>query len=117
MMPHQRGGVKADRLSPILQPPAHIHVVSGGAIYRIEAADRFQIGFPDREVASRDVLGKFVGDQYVDRAAGGVGDTFRDRPISWRRQIRPADRGMSRRQERVGQIVQPLQVRTASSSI
>src|SRR5207247_2760332 len=52
MVPDHGGGAEAQCEASLLEPPAHIHVVAGGAELRVEPADRFEAGFAKRHVAA-----------------------------------------------------------------
>src|SRR5438445_12165760 len=56
VVPDHGGGAEAQRPALLLQPPAHVHVVPGGAELRIEPADRLEAGFAARHVAPGEVL-------------------------------------------------------------
>src|SRR5205807_8812667 len=56
VMPDHGGGMKAQGPPPLLQAPADVDVVPGGAELRIEPADRLEAFLPERHVAAGDVL-------------------------------------------------------------
>jgi hypothetical protein len=91
MVPVHRPGVEADPAAALLQPPAQVDVVAGGAVARIEAADRGERVAAKRHVAAGNVLGFAIGHEHVDRSAGRVGDALGDRPVAGGRDVGPAD--------------------------
>src|SRR6266498_5673338 len=56
VVPDERARGEGDPVARLLQPPAHVDVVAGLAVLRVEAVDRFQRLAPERHVAARDVL-------------------------------------------------------------
>ncbi len=59
-MPYHGSRAKADLVSFILQSPAEIHIVAGGAKDRIKSIDRFQRFPPERHIAAGNMLGDFI---------------------------------------------------------
>src|SRR3989304_809336 len=57
VMPDHSGRAEAQRPPALLETPAHIHVVAGGAELGIESLDLLQRRPAKRHVAPRDVLG------------------------------------------------------------
>ena len=80
-MPDQRRRREADLPAARLQPPAHVHIVAGAEVDRIEAADREQRVAAERHVAAGDVLGDAIVEQHVRRTAGRARDALRDRRV------------------------------------
>src|SRR5205809_6853215 len=68
-VPDHGGRAEAERPAPLLQPPAYVHVVTGGAKLRIEATDGLQTGLPERHVAAGDVLRLAIGQEHVHGTA------------------------------------------------
>src|SRR3989442_539724 len=69
MVPNHGGGTEAQRPASLLQPPAHVHVVSGDAEPWVEPADRLETRFTERHVAAGDVLRLAIGEEDVHRPA------------------------------------------------
>ena len=110
VVPHQGGGVEAERPAALQQPPAHVDVVPGGAELRIESADRLEAAFPERHVAAGDVLGLAIVQQHVDGTARRARHALGDRAVAGRRDVGPAHARVGRAHERGREIPQPLRI-------
>ena len=86
-MPDDRGRAKADLESLVLQTPAKVHVVTGGAKNRIESVDGLQRLPAKSHVAAWDVFCDLIVEQDMGRRAGRHGDAGRDESVVRRRQI------------------------------
>ncbi len=111
VMPDERGGRKADSPAASLQSPAHVDIVAGAEIDRIEAADRDERLAPERHVAARDVLGDPIVQQDVRRAAGSAGDALRHGRVVRGHHVGAARSDDIRREERLHEEGQPVAVR------
>src|SRR6266545_4786441 len=110
VMPDHRAGAEPDAPALLLQAPAYIHVVAGGAELGIEPADGLQRGRAERHVAPGDVLGFAIRQEHVEGAARPVSDAIRDRPVTLGWYVRPAHAHMVSGQERGGQIRKPMRI-------
>ena len=110
VMPDERRRREADLPAPRLQPPAHIHIVAGAEVDRVEAADRQQRVAAERHVAAGHVLGDAVVEQHVRRPAGRARDALRDRRIVGRHDVRSARADDVGGQERLDEKRQPVAI-------
>ena len=111
MVPDDRSRAETDGQPTFSQPPADVHVVSGRMESFVEAADLLERLPAKRHVAAGDVLRLPVGDEYVGRAAGRIGDAAGDHSIIREGQVGPSHARVVRAHERVGEILQPFGVR------
>src|SRR5215218_3700043 len=81
VMPDHGGGSESD-LAVLLQSPTGVHVISGGAVNRIEAADRLQGRAPHCKVATGNVFRDFVSQQHLDGTARRIRDALGDFSIA-----------------------------------
>ena len=72
VMPDERRRDELDSPALRLQPPAHVDVVAGAQIDRVEPADRTQGLAADRQVAAGHVLRSAIVEQHVGRPAGSA---------------------------------------------
>ena len=112
-MPDDSRGTEGDDLSLLLQSPAEIHVVSGFAVFGIEAADLFKGPFEKRHIAAGDVFGHHVGEQDVAGSAGRGRHTGLNPVLRWRRNVRSAHARVVTADERADEKIQPVRVRHA----
>src|SRR5205823_12773255 len=63
MVPDDRRGGIADDLSSVLEPPTNVDVVARGPESGVEPPDGFESAFPERHVASRNMLRNSIGNQ------------------------------------------------------
>jgi hypothetical protein len=91
VVPDHRRRAEAHGPASILQPPADIDVIAGRSIDPIEPADRGKARAPERHVAARHVLGDFVGQKHMQRAARRIRDALADPAILRRDEIRTAN--------------------------
>src|SRR5947199_3057027 len=70
MVPDDRRGGIADDLASIPESPTDVDIVTRGPEASVEPPDGFGSAFPERHVASRDVLGDSIGNQDRVRPAG-----------------------------------------------
>jgi hypothetical protein len=110
MMPDQRGRGEADLPTACLQPPAHVHIVAGTEVDRVEAADREQRVALERHVAAGHVLGDPIVQQHVSGTAGGAGDALRDRGIVAGHDVRSARPDHVGDEKRLDQEGQPVRI-------
>ena len=110
VMPDERGARKPDPPAPRLQPPAHVHVVAGAQVDRIETADREERLAAKRHVAARHVLGDAVVEQHVRRSPGGARDALRHRGIVVGYDIGSARADDVRGEEGPDEIRQPVAI-------
>src|SRR5205814_6815265 len=87
VVPDQGGRAEAQRPAPLLQLPAHVHVVAGGAELRIEPADRLEAVFAERHVAPGDVLRLAIAEKDVNRPARCARDALGDRAVARRSEV------------------------------
>ena len=78
VMPHECRRREPDLPAACLRSPAHIHIVAGAKIDRIEAADGEQRLATECHVAARHVFGDAVVEQHVRRPARCARDALRD---------------------------------------
>ncbi len=110
VMPDQRRRGEADFPAARLQPPAHVHIVAGAQIDRVEAVDRQQRIAPERHVAAGHVLGDAIVEQDVGRPARRARDALRDRRVVGRDHVRAARADHVRGQERLDQEGEPVAI-------
>ena len=89
-VPNNGSGAETDRVAGVLETPADVDIVAGGAIDGVKSAKLKQHVAPERHVAARDVLGDLVADQHMGRTTGGDRDGGGDQIVLGRREIRPA---------------------------
>ena len=89
-MPDERRRGEPDSPAARLQPPAHIHVVAGAQVDRVESTDLAQRVAAKRHVAARDVLGDAIVEQHVRWTAWRPSHALRDRAVVGRADIRTA---------------------------
>ena len=109
-MPDERRRGEADLPAARLQPPAHVHIVAGAQVDRIEAADRQQRVAAERHVAAGHVLGDAIVEQHVRRAAGRARDALRHRRIVGGHDVRSAGADDVRGEERLDEERQPVAI-------
>ena len=110
VMPDERRRREADLPAARLQPPAHVHIVAGAEIDRVEAADREQRVAAERHVAAGHVLGDAIVEQHVRRPARRARDALRHRRIVGRHDVRSARADDVGRQERLDEKRQPVAI-------
>ena len=110
VMPHQRRRREADLPAARLQPPAHVHIVAGAEVDRIEAADRDERLAAERHVAAGHVLGDAIVEQHVRRPARRARDALRHRRIVGRHDVRTAGADDVGGEERLDEIRQPVAI-------
>src|SRR6185312_9813357 len=92
-MPDNGRRAEADRVAGILEAPADVDIVAGGAVERVETAETEQDVAAKGHVAAGDMLGDVVAHQHMRRAAGRHGDGGGDEAVLGRREVRPAAGG------------------------
>ena len=110
VMPDERRRREADLPAARLQPPAHVHIVAGAQVDRIEAADREERLAAERHVAAGHVLGDAIVEQHVRRSAGRARDALRHRRIVGRHDVRSAGADDVRGEERLDEERQPVAI-------
>ena len=110
VVPDHGGRAEAERPAPLLQPPAYVHVITGGAKLRIEPADGLEAGFPERHVAAGDVLRLVIGKEDMHGTARRPRHALRDQSVPRRREVRSAHRRVRGAHERGREIGEPLRV-------
>ncbi len=108
VVPDERGRGKADGAARGLQPPAHVDVVAGPQVDRVEAVDRGQGLAPEGHVAARHVFGDAVVEQHVGRTARRARHALGHPRIVGRHHVGAARSGHGRMEERLHQIGQPV---------
>src|SRR5262245_32120189 len=91
VVPDHRAGAISQGPPFLLKPPADIHIISRNAKLRIKSVYGFQSGFPKSHIASWNMFGFSVGQQYVDRISRRVGDALGYSPIARGGEVRSAD--------------------------
>ena len=110
VMPDERRRREADLPAARLQPPAHVDIVAGAEIDRVEAADREQRLAPERHVAAGHVLGDAIVEQHVRRSAGRARDALRHRRIVGGHDVRSAGADDVGGEERLDEKRQPVAI-------
>src|SRR5207253_10182775 len=110
MVPDHGGGIEAQLPAALLQPPAHVHVVAGGAELWIEPADRLEAGLPERHVAPGDVLGFAIRHEHVHRPAGSARDALRDRAVAGGSDVGAAHAGIPAPEAGGREVREPVRV-------
>ena len=110
VVPDERRRREADLPAPRLQPPAHVHVVAGAQVDRIEAADREQRVAAERHVAAGHVLGDAIVEQHVRRSARRARDALRHRRIVGGHDVRSAGADDVGGEERLDEKRQPVAI-------
>src|SRR5207244_5541353 len=87
VVPDHGGRAEAERPAPLLQPPAYVHVITGGAKLRIEPADGLEAGFPERHVAAGDVLRLVIGPEDMHGTARRRAHEVSERYVPRRRGV------------------------------
>src|SRR5262245_29347627 len=77
MMPHQRGRTEPKSVPAFQKPPAHVDVIPRRGVNGIEPTNLIQRPFPERHVASWDVLGGLIVQHDLSRTTRRSKDTFR----------------------------------------
>src|SRR5438128_12419095 len=95
----------------LLQPPAHIDVVTGNTKLRIKPPYGLEGGLPKRHVAARNVLRLLVREQHVDWATGCVSNTIGNRAVASGGEVWPANSRVRRTHESGGKVGEPVGVR------
>ena len=103
--------MKADLPVAVEDLPAHVHVVAGLGVDRVEPADFGEDQLPEGHVAAGDVLGAIVGEQHLDGSSRGAGDHLRAGRLVVRRNIRSAGAADVGTVEGERQVVGPLRRR------
>ena len=109
-MPDERRRREPDLPAARLQPPAHVHVVAGAQVDRVEAADGEQRLAPERHVAAGHVLGDAIVEQHVRRAARRARDALRHRRIVGRHDVRAAGADDVGGEERLDEKREPVAI-------
>jgi hypothetical protein len=104
VVPDERRRGKPDFPAARLQPPAHVHIVAGAQVDRIEAANREERVAAERHVAAGDVLGDAIVEQDVRRPARRPRNALRHRRVVRRHHVRAARSDDLRRQERLDEV-------------
>src|SRR5207249_8821054 len=92
MVPDDRRSGIADDLASVLEPPTNVDVVARGPESGVEPPDGFESAFPERHVASRDVLRNSIGNQDRVRPARRVRDRVGPPSVIRWSEVRAADR-------------------------
>src|SRR5918999_5908282 len=100
--------MKTNAVAEILELPAHVDVVSGSPVDRVETSYLDQALAPERHVASRHVLRPLVVQEHVDRSARGPAHAPGHRWVLGRRYVRPTDAGRICRIEAYHQVGKPV---------
>ena len=108
VMPDERRRREADPLALGLQSPAHVHVVAGTEIDRVETADREQRVATERHVAAGNVLGDAIVEQHMRRPARRTRHALGNPGIVGRNHVRTARADHIRGEERLHQVGQPV---------
>src|SRR5207302_5965787 len=111
MVPDDRRGGIADDLASVPEPPADVDVVPRGPESGVEPPDGFESAFPERHVASRNMLRNPIGNQDRVRPAGRVRDRVGPPSVIRWSEVRAADRGVVAFHEGKGEEPQPMRVR------
>ena len=101
---------KADLPSARLQPPAHVHVVAGAQVDRVEAADGQQRVAPEGHVAPGHVFRDAIVEQHVRGAARCTRHALCNRRVVCGHDVRPARSDDIRREERLDEKREPVRV-------
>ena len=110
VMPDERRSRESDLPAPRLQPPAHVDIVAGAQVDRVEAADREERLAAERHVAAGHVLGDAIVEQHVRRFARRARDALRHRRIVVRDDVRSAGADDVRGQEGLDEKRQPVAI-------
>ena len=110
VVPDERRRREADSLLPGLQSPAHVHVVAGAQVHRVESVDGQQGVAAKRHVAAGHVLGDAIVEQHLRRSAGRARDALRHQRIVWRHHVRTAGADHVGGQERLHEIGEPVRI-------
>ena len=89
-MPDERRRDELDSPALRLQPPAHVDVVAGAQIDRVEPADRTQGLAADRQVAAGHVLRRAIVEQHVGGPTGRARHALRQPRIVERGKAEPS---------------------------
>src|SRR5947209_7344194 len=88
-MPYNGSGTEANDRAGLLKPPTEVDVISGFAIFHIEAANAFERPPVERHVTPRDMFGDSIGEQDVTRPAWCCGNAGLNPGLCRRCNIRP----------------------------
>jgi len=107
-MPDHRGRAEADGMPGILEAPADVDIIAGGAVDRVEAAEPQQNLAAERHVATGDMLGDLVAEQDMRRAARRHRDRGRNEALFGGWEIGPAARRQIARLHPGDEVGQPV---------
>ena len=111
IMPHDRSWTESNDPSRLLNSPAEINVVTGLAIFGIEAGHAFKCPAVKGHVTTGNVLGYRVGKQNVIWPARRRSNACLYPILCRRRDVRAAHSGVIATYKRANQIVEPISVR------
>ena len=107
-MPDNGGRTEGDDLPLLLETPAEVDVVSGLAVFGIEAANLIKGPAVEGHVASWNVLGNHVGEQDMARTSGSRCYTSLMPVLGRRGDVRATDARIIAGKECANQIVEPV---------
>src|ERR671921_1233888 len=108
MVPNDGCRMKPDVVAEVLQLPAHVDVVAGGPVDRVESSNLSERLAPERHIAARYVFCTFVIQEHVNWSTWGPGHALRNRRILRWRQVRTTGAGRTRGLQREYQIGEPV---------
>src|SRR5215475_11229457 len=113
MMPNHRARVKRDLPAALQQLPANIHIVAGAPEARIESPDLSEHVLAEGAIASGNMFGLAIRQQYMNRAAGSMGNALGQGAV-----LRGGDVGSTGCRAigvhvRPGEILEPVRIRSS----
>ena len=110
VVPHDGSRTESDDPSSLLDSPAKIDVVSGLAIFGIEAARAFERPPVKSHITTGNVLGDCVRKQNMTWTARRRRNARLNPILCWRGDVRSANSGVIAAYECADQIIQPIHV-------
>ena len=112
VVPNERGRGEPDPPAPRLQSPAHVHIVTGAQVERVEATHGEQRVASEGHVAPRDVLSDAIVEQHVRRSPGRARDALGHGRIVVGDHVRATRPDDVRGQEGLNEVGEPVAVDT-----
>ena len=111
MVPDHGCGMESQCPAVLLQPPAHIDVVTSNAELRIKPPYGLEGSLPKRHVTARNVLRLLVREQDMDWATGCVGNTLGYRAVASGGEVWPTNSRVGRTHESGRKVGKPVGIR------
>ena len=112
-MPDNGGGAEGNHTAALLQAPAEVHIVTGLAVFGVEAADLIEGPAVKSHVAAGNVFRDDIGEKHVVRSARSRRHARLNPIFSRWRNVGSAHAGVVSAEKRAHEVVEPVGIRHA----